>query len=137
MSIEVIGGGAPSVDIYQRRKYGTTYNSATQITFTPYDDKPKNLLMVSLIYFDFDTYGTGIWKWQFDAPYIRFDQKNFYGTFRNNSGYYEARAAFTENSDSGIITISNLTLNDGTIIQFPVSPSKDTCAFYLEGYTYQ
>lgn len=137
MSIEVMGGGAISKNIYHKRNYTTKYDSATQMTFTPYNSRPVNQLLISLQCIDYDTYGTGIWKWQFDAPYIRFDQKNFYGTFRNNSGYYEARAAFTENSDSGIITISNLTLNDGTIIQFPVSPSKDTCAFYLEGYTYQ
>lgn len=137
MSIEVMGGGAISENIYHKRNYTTKYDSATQMTFTPYNSKPANQLLISLRCIDYDTYGTGIWKWQFDAPYIRFDQKNFYGTFRDNSGYYEARAAFTENYDSGIIILSNLTLDNGTVIQFPVSPSKNECLLYLEGYTYQ
>ena len=65
--------------------------------------------------------------------------KTFYGTFRqtNDSAYYGAWATFTENYDSGIIMISNLTLNNGTVVQFPVSPSKNQCWLYLKGYTYQ
>lgn len=139
MSIEVMGGGAISANIYHQRNYTTEYNSASQMTFTPYNSRPSNQLLISLQCVDYDTYGTGVWKWQFDAPYIRFDAKTFYGTFRqtNDSAYYGAWATFTENYDSGIIMISNLTLNNGTVVQFPVSPSKNQCWLYLKGYTYQ
>ena len=140
MSIEVIGGGDVTRNTFIQIQFDQVTSSSTEITFENLSGSslPDNIIQLALEYYDCTTYDFCYWKWRFSVSVERpiRNNKMLYGLFYDYN-YNGAQAAISITSDISSITISNLTLNNGTAKAFPSSTSKDYCSLWVYGYTYK